>query len=269
MTNSMDNIQLIINNYLRKDSALIIHAGHFLLLYDKKSDTIIPGIYPYMQKAGFTEQLCKEMGLFPILTWEIAVKLLNKFNIPDKRLLIIVNDWQYLKHLKDRRYEFYNQYPSLPPEYNILMQDELLQNSILLTPPPNVNTGIYYSEIYLRNKFQWSIKKMGKTINFENTSFDLKKTGVFCGRPNCAAEVAQLIFEVASAYVHLPVCFVNFYPLSCKNFVEEGTALGLNLFNLRNINILNIGIPNFGINSIKDISGKMICSKFGEMKELV
>ena len=261
MTEAITKIYKIINKFKKKDSALIIHAGHFLLLYDKQSDKIVPGIYSNMKKANYSEQLCEEMGLFPILTWEIAVKILNKFHVTNKRLLVIVNDWQYLKHLKNRRYEFYNLFPKLPDEYSKLLKNAGLKDSVILAPPDKANTGKYYSEIYLRNKFQWSIKKIGKKINLRKPSFKLEETGTFCGRPNCTAEVAQLVADAASAYDHSDVSFVNFYPLTCKNFVEEGTKLAYKLFGLKKLNVLNIGVPNIGIKTVKDVADKMICSQ--------
>jgi len=258
MNEALIKIYSTINDFVKKDSALIIQAGHFLLLYDKHNDKIIPGIYSYMKKAGFSEQLCEELGLFPILTWEIAVNLLDKFSVTNKKLLVAVNDWQYLKHLKNRRYEFYNLYPNLPEEYNIMMEKVGLTDSIILSPPAKTKTGKYYSEIYLRNKFQWSIKKIGKTVNLRKPSLKLEATGAFCGRPNCTAEVAQLVADAALSYDHSDVCFVNFYPLTCKYFFEEGTKLACKLFGLKRIKVLNIGVPNIGIKTLKDVADQMV-----------
>jgi hypothetical protein len=258
MNKALTKIYSIINDSVKKDSALIIQAGHFLLLYDKHNDKIIPGIYSHMKKANFDEQLCEEYGLFPLLTWEIAIKLLGEFQVTNKRLLVLVNDWQYLKHLKNRRHEFYNHYSKLPDEYNIMMEKAGLTDSIILRPPAKTKTGKYYSEIYLRNKFQWSIKKMGKTVNLRKPSLKLEATGAFCGRPNCTAEVAQLISDAALAYDNSDICFVNFYPLMCKNFVEEGTKLAFKLFGLKKLNVLNIGVPNIGIKTINDVADQMV-----------
>lgn len=260
MTDSIQKLESIINNLVKKDSALIIHAGHFLLLYDKVHDKIIPGIYPYMKQAGFEEQLCEEMGLFPLLTWELAVKLLARIEARKKNLLIIVNDWQYLKEFKERRYEFYKDCPALPREFSKILEDEGLAESLLLTPARNVRTGVYFSEKHMRKKFQRTVKKIGKEINLTEMNCDLEKTGVFCGNPNCAAEIAQVIGEVAGANNAHAHVFVNFYPLSCRAFVEEGSRVATDIFQLKHTIILNIGVSNLGIKTIDDVVKGMVLS---------
>lgn len=261
MSVELKRVQQVVDDFLDGDEILVIHAGHFLLLYDKIHDSIIPGIESYMKHAGFDEKLCEEMGKFPVLTWELGVKLLRTSVAPKKNLLIIVNDWQYLQHLKNRRYEFYNHSSKLVDKFRIILENEKLSDRILLKPPAKAGTGLYFSEKYLRKKFQRSVKKLGKHVNFDEYMCEyLEKTGVFCARPNCAAEIAQLVADVAHSY-EKKISFVNLYPLTCRHFVEEGTRIALELFGLENIRVLNIGIPNSSIKSIEDISNQMYCSK--------
>jgi len=57
-----------------------------------------------------------ELGHFPELSWRLAVDCVSGSDTSDVYMLVLVNDWQYVRD-PEARAQFYRQSLSLPDEY--------------------------------------------------------------------------------------------------------------------------------------------------------
>ncbi len=245
-------LQKIVSDFVPEDGHMVIQAGHFLLVSSADRPEAVPGVCQVMQEAGFPNDLCREAGLFPIATLRLGLRLIQTIPACSRALLLLVNDWQFLKGAPEKRERFYANNRQLISAY----QEEFCRfgvaESVILPPPSRDRTGVYFSEVDLRNRF----KKSARNVRCEMSEAERKEvenqTGLFCGRPNCTGEVAELMKAVAGT-AEGPVYFINIYPQSCQAHVNLGTGIAYRIFGLEELHVLNIGLPNMGLSSEEDI----------------
>ena len=248
--------------------SVAVQAGHFLLYYDRTEDQLLPCVASELIGPR-QEPIKKTAGLFPILTWELGVQLLNSISAKDKFIMVLVNDWQYVP--KDvPRSRFYEQNPNIPTAFQSCL-DTHGDDIKLLTPTQKRSvkqTGELFSEHGLRKQYTKHVKQLIEKrelpanaelqANGEHLSCSLvdtlgRKQEVYCtGKSeNCTHEVAELIFTVDA----LAQCdaFINLYPLVCKEYVETGTELSFELFKAPLEVVLNVGMSATGVTNIEDI----------------
>lgn len=242
--------------------SVAIQAGHFLLYYDRTEDQLLPCVASELIGPRH-EPIRKAAGFFPILTWELGVRLLNAIPAKSKFIMALVNDWQYVP--KDvPRARFYEQTPHIPTTFQNCL-DERGNGIKLLMPAQKRNgnkTGQLFSEHGLRKQYARHVKQLIEKSelprnaelqgNSENLTCNLvdtlgRKQEIYCtGKSeNCTHEVAELIFSVNA----LTECdaFINLYPLVCKEYVETGTELSFELFKTPMTVVLNIGMAATGV----------------------
>ena len=248
--------------------SVVVQAGHFLLYYDRTEDQLLPCVASELVGPR-QEPIRKAAGLFPILTWELGVELLNAVSAKDKFIMVLVNDWQYVP--KDvPRARFFEQNPNIPAAFQSCLDTH--GNDIkLLTPTQKRSlkqTEKLFSEHGLRKQYAKHVKDLIKRrelpanvelqANGEHLNCSLvdalgRKQEIYCtGKSeNCTHEVAELIFSVNA----LAGCdaFINLYPLVCKEYVEAGTELSFELFKTPMKAVLNIGMTATGVLSEKDL----------------
>ncbi len=248
--------------------SVAVQAGHFLLYYDRTEDQLLPCVASELSGPR-QDPIRKAVGLFPMLTWELGVQLLNAVSAKNKFIMVLVNDWQYVP--KDvPRARFYEQNPNIPVAYQSCL-DERGEEIKLLTPTRTRDAqkaGELFGEHALRKQYAKHVKELIKRrelpanaelqANGEHLSCSLvdtlgRKQEIYCtGKTeNCTHEVAELIFSVDA----LAGCdaFINLYPLVCKEYVETGTELAFDFFKVPVGTVLNVGMSATGVTNTEDL----------------
>ena len=249
-------------------ASVTVQAGHFLVYYDRTEDQLLPCIGSELLGPRH-DVIRKEVGHFPLLTWEIGISLLAALPVTQKHIMVLVNDWQYLPDGIDR-VRFYESHNRIPTSYANVLERE--GGSIKLLTPPRLGkallVGDFFSEQSLRNQYAKHVKQLiaqdelpsnvelntnGGTLSCSLVDVVGKKQEIYCtGKgQNCTHEVAELLF-VAESLTNCEV-FINLFPLVCKQYVEAGTELSLDLFKTPIRTVINIGMPATGVSSMEQL----------------
>lgn len=248
--------------------SVVFQAGHFLLVYDEATRTILPCIHGH-PSTETRPMLFESYGHFPLLTWKLALRLLSDLKVPSKNIMIVVNDWQYLPEGTER-FDFYRrQAGRLPAEF----AEELQAGapSVSLLEPEikgSVSTAPFYGEMNLRNRYTRRVRDLVSSRRLPASAIiHESESGVSCKLPDlsgahqeiycsgktgdCTAEIAEMLRE-ANARTGA-TCFVNLYPLVCRSFVELGTSRAEELFQVPLRSVLNLGFPSSGVTDEGDL----------------
>lgn len=238
-----EGLRTIVSDFVRGRDVCVMQFGHFMLLRTPQTGYILPGIASEMLENGFSDELSKSIGMFPLLSWSLGLRLMERLPVKMAYALLLVNDWQQLKGVTEQRENFYSRQKEIPLSFASLCSELNFPIPPILFPPSRDTTGCYFSEVELRNRFKKNVENGQYLAAYDDVESAIAQTGVYCGRPNCTAEVAQLIADAANAGNDgETVAFVNIYPLSCRDFVRKGTCLAFKLFDLPNVVVLNIGL---------------------------
>ncbi len=126
-----------------------MQAGHFLLYYDEVSGGILPCLSEYLVDPRHSE-IRRGYTQFPILTWCLGLRLLASLSAHDRRIMVVVNDWQYLSKAGNRA-DFYAKHARLPESYS----EELARyaDTITLFEPERTKTGTSTAPFFRRDEF--------------------------------------------------------------------------------------------------------------------
>ena len=254
----------------RADNApsVVLQAGHFLLYYDNTEDQILPCVASEL--TGPRQQLIRDtLGYFPSLTWEVGLRILDALPAQHKRVLVLVNDWQYLPRGIHRR-RFYQDHPRLPASYRTTLASTAYQPQLLIPSRPRkaLHTGEFFSEQTLRNQYGKHFRRMiaaktlpantnitsnGRTLTCSLLDAIGSQQEVYCAGKgqNCSHEVAELL----SMVTRLSECsvFVNLFPLVCREYVESGTEIAFDLFRTPLRTVFNIGMAAASIRTVSEL----------------
>ena len=265
-----ESLQQLVHQAARGADTVVMQAGHFLLYYDQKTGGIIPCIPEALddpRHAGIRADYAQ----FPIITWRLGLRLLDSIAVPTKRIMVVVNDWQYLGKSSNRA-EFYAQYKHLPDSY----QQELLDHSkdiSLFQPEPlksGESTRPFFGEMNLRNRYRGHVSKLIKAGKLPANAVQHTNNGIVtCSFPDlagvqrevycsgkmsdCAGEVAEMIHTADQDGG--ATCFISLYPLVCREFVELGTQLAVDLLGSACKSVLNIGLQSTAIHDCDQMLG--------------
>ncbi|MBI2240125.1 MAG: hypothetical protein HYU59_04890 [Magnetospirillum gryphiswaldense] len=248
--------------------SVVMQCGHFLLYYDIVENRLLPGISSELTGSRH-QRLRDELGHFPELTWKMGVDLLAAIDVPDRNVMIAVNDWQYVPDGIDRS-PFYVENTVLPQYYQDALDQAGAQIKVL-SPERRGGSGPespYFSEQTLRNQYVRHIKDMIRKGMLPPDAELSEKEGlsvcnltdilgedreIYCStkNANCATEVTEMIDQ---AY-RLANCdlFINIFPSVCQQFVEVGSEIPYRLFNSPVSRIINIAMPARRVSSFDDL----------------
>jgi hypothetical protein len=261
---TQDDLWGILKTHAGNAQRVAMQAGHFLLYYDSESSRLLPCLQEALT-APHLQEIRKSFSAFPLFTWRLGIELLSKLPAKQKHLMIVVNDWQYVPKNIDRAV-FYENNKELPVSY----QNELnpYSSEIQLFQPKQIKTGStrpFFSEMNQRNQFRRRIEKLLRKDMLPALATVIQSPeGVVCSipaeathinrefyctgkSPDCAAQIAQMLSQAQEATKY--DCFINFYPSVCRTYVENGTKLASDLFNL-SATVINVGMPSSGVESI-------------------
>jgi len=250
-------------------SPVVFQAGHFLLVHDPSTGSVSPCILgdPFSTSDS---ALLDNYGKFPLLTWKLALRLLDNLATGSKHLMIVVNDWQYLPEGVDRSGFYLRQSGELPESYRSLLA-EASPGVSLLEPRPvktGVSTAPFYGEMNLRNRYKRRVSKQVSSGDLPpNAIVEQTATGISCSLPgsygvreeiycsgktgDCTAEIAEMLREANERTG--AVYFVNLYPIVCRDFVEQGTERSVELFKVPMRSVLNLGFPSSAVDGERDL----------------
>ena len=257
-----ESLQRLVHRAARDADTVVMQAGHFLLYYDQETGNILPCIPEALddpRHAGIRADYAQ----FPIITWSLGLRLLASLSASTKRIMAVVNDWQYLPKSANRA-DFYALHSRLPKSY----EEELRRYSstITLFEPKRSKSGVatapFFGEMNLRNRYQRHVSKLiaaeklprGAVLQTQNNT-------VFCSLPDlagvqkevycsgktgdCAGEIAEMIHEASSRAG--ATFLINLYPLVCREFVEFGSQLAVDLLGSTCKTVLNLGFQSTSV----------------------
>ena len=257
-----ESLRELVQKAAQEAEIVVMQAGHFLLYHDPGSGKILPCVDEALIEPRHAE-IKKDYAQFPILTWQLGLRLLAPLSAPVKQVMIVVNDWQYLSKTCNRA-DFYSGNKQLPKSY----AEELdrYSKTIALFEPKKIKTGTstapFFGEMNLRNRYQKHVRKLIAANKLPpGAVLQAKDNDVYCSLPDlagiqrevycsgktgdCAGEIAEMIHE-ASARARA-TCFINLYPLVCREFVELGSQLAVDLLGSTCKTVLNIGFQSTAV----------------------
>jgi len=254
----------IITEALRQSRTVAVQSGHFRLYDLPSGDKAGACIASEMQDEAL-EQLKEEHAYFPHLTWDLACRVLVDVPQKERYLLVLVNDWQYVRRIQARA-AFFDDHLQLPKSYAIPPPGVRL-----LTPTGPSDFGVerpYFSERSLRNSFHRRLKKMVASgelppgieleMNSSGAACSLvdaagERKEIYCSSKSadCAGEVAELI-DRTHELVEWDT-FINFFPIVCKQFVELGTEAANGIFATPMRQVINVALPATRVRTEQDL----------------
>lgn len=264
---SMEDLLSAIARHADGAESVAVQAGHFLVYYDHTEDQLLPCVREEL-KSPRHAVITNSVGVFPFLTWQLGLDILRSTSARRKSILTVVNDWQYLPDHVDRA-RFYARHDKLFPSY----ADALAKQADvgLLTQRElgfKVKTGIWFSEVSLRNQYKRQVSKMlkagslpasaqfsenGDTVSCSLVDAVGRHQEIYCTgkRPTCTQEIAELVRQVCvQGQFSL---LINLYPLVCKQYVQAGTELCADLIGPGSCRVLNIGMLSSNVTRTPDI----------------
>lgn len=233
---------------------LVIMCGHFMLFYDQRRGELTPGIYEDIEDAALSSKVKERVGIFPSYTWDIGIRLGEQFTLTCQKpakLLLLVNDWQYVPdqgEAGDHRSKYYQSLTALPPTFakRLAASDVLSVSDVMQSR----RHPLAFPETWLRYRFQNAAKRLVKQGKLQKR-YLLDKPGqsevsytsesgtslplISCGITGCAGEITEMISEVRLAGGrHL----VIFAPAECHAPIQAGVEIALSVYDLRGMNVM-------------------------------
>jgi hypothetical protein len=258
-------MQSLVHSAAGPAGCLVFQAGHFLLIHDEETGALLPCIEG-QEAGGKAEAIISHYGCFPVLTFELALRLIRGLPATQAHLMVVVNDWQYVPGHCNREDFYTNWHGRLPEAYREALEVDPIGNAVqLLEPEPlreGISTAPFFGEMNLRNRYQRRISKLVATGKLPSTALVEKteKTTI-CKMPDpsgamqeiycsgktgdCSGEIAEMLRE-GRVRTGASV-FINLYPAVCRDFVESGTWRAKELFGVDFATVINLGFPSSGI----------------------
>ncbi|HEY0699511.1 MAG TPA: LPD16 domain-containing protein [Micromonospora sp.] len=252
---------------------LVVMGGHFMLFEDEDSGRLVPGVMEEQSSDVMRRRIAGRVGIFPQYTWDLSVDLLTRYRdrCDDLRLLLLINDWQYVptggRPASELRAEFYEAFDELPAGYRQAMKDAGLTDDNIL---PSRKHALSFPETWLKYRFQKAADKFVKQGRLEKKVLDSGennsevsflddegnyRTLISCGVTGCAGEVTEMIAEVYKAGYRTMVVFA---PGECLAPVRAGVDVALSLYGLTDMFVLITDPGGSGEMSTDEIYANMV-----------
>ena len=215
-------IEEVLSNIDVNTKNVLIQAGHFSILFNKKRD-FVPAIQEEIQDIDLKNFVSESnyMNDFPLTTFKNGLSLATaiKHRNINLKFAFIVNDWQWINKglysFQTERHTFYKK-KQLPQIYETLLKERSFSENDILKTNHYVEGNIYFSE----HKLQKAEKKA--KLNF-------------CS-PNCCSEEYLPFLKMSIVEEDT---LISFIPMSCKVPVLYATIDYIKSRN-QSINMLHI-----------------------------
>ncbi|CCH31815.1 LPD16 domain-containing protein [Actinosynnema sp. NPDC047251] len=259
----------------RVSDDLVIMGGHYMLFADEDSDALVPGIIEEQASETMRTRIERRVGIFPGYTWDLAVELAEKHagQFADTRLLLLVNDWQYVptrgRSASELRAEHFAGMDALPARFReTLARSSVLSEANVLASRKH---PLVFPETWLKYRFQKSADKLVKQGRLEKRLLETGRAGdaevsfldadgnyrtlISCGVTGCAGEITEMISEVHRAGHRTLLIFA---PGECFAPVRTGVEIALELYGLTGMHVLVADPGGSGEMSVAEIYGKTV-----------
>lgn len=252
---------------------LVIMGGHFMLFEDEDTGRLVTGLIEEQQSEIMRQRIAGRVGIFPSHTWEMSVDMLKQYApvYSDVRLLLLINDWQYVptkgRPASELRAEYYETFDRLPASYEQTLTDAGFSVDRML---PSRKHSFAFPETWLKYRFQKSANKFVKQGRLERRYLEsgendtevafLDESGNYrtlmsCGITGCAGEITEMIAEVYKAGYR---AIVIFSPGECLSPVQTGVDIALTLWNLPGMLVLIADPGGSGEMTTEEIYSKLV-----------
>lgn len=253
---------------------LVVMGGHFMLFAEDETDVLVPGIIEEQKSSVMRTRIERRVGIFPGYTWDLAIDLGEKLSgqFSDIRLLLLINDWQYVsaqgKSASELRAEYFAGLDRLPARY----QETLGRSSVFSVANmlPSRKHPLVFPETWLKYRFQKSAEKLVKQGKLEKRVLDAStndaevsffdtdgnyRTLISCGVTGCAGEITEMISEVYRIGHRTMIIFA---PGECLAPVQSGVEIALSLYNLTGTHVVVADPGGSGEMSVDEIYRKAV-----------
>ncbi|MFB4290281.1 LPD16 domain-containing protein [Nonomuraea sp. ATR24] len=258
---------------------LVVMGGHFMLFEDAASGRLVPGVIEEQADETMRRRIAGRVGIFPGYTWQLSAGLLRDYAAAgvDTRLLLLVNDWQYVpsagRPASELRAEFFAGFAELPGSYEKILREAGLSAEDVL---PSRKHPLAFPETWLKYRFQKAADRLVKQGRLEKRYLDSGngdsevafldadgnyRTLISCGITGCAGEITEMVSEVYRAGYRAILIFA---PGECLMPVQTGVDIALNLYELPGMRVVIADPGGSGEMSAEEIYGKLVTvSTFG------
>jgi hypothetical protein len=254
----------------------IVCAGHFILMYDKERERLIPAIFENSQEEYY-KNAQSAIGIFPQYTWKLGCIIIKQIERRGKlgKLALLVNDWQLVPVDKERkqsqpnkyREAFYKDFKELPPIYKreFELHHLALENNIYRTKQDN----FYLREVGLKDRFLRKIKNIllrEDNVPVGMCTLNINECGnIVLNRENkpsheltvnsnakCAGGVSQMMIDISNRLKkdYDRINFINLMPKSCTEPVNVASEFAIEVLKKEAtqtaIDIVNIYFESYG-----------------------
>ncbi|QYC42694.1 hypothetical protein Nocox_25465 [Nonomuraea coxensis DSM 45129] len=252
---------------------LVVMGGHFMLFEDPSSGRLTPGVIEEQPDETMRGRIAGRVGIFPGYTWRMSIGLLGEYAAAgaDVRLLLLINDWQYVptggRPASELRAEFFAGLSALPPSYEEALREAgLSQESVL----PSRKHPLAFPETWLKYRFQKAADRLVKEGRLEKRYLDSGprdtevafldgdgnyRTLISCGVTGCAGEITEMVSEVYRAGHRNLLIFA---PGECLMPVETGVDIALSLYDLPGMRVVIADPGGSGEMSAEEIYGNLV-----------
>ncbi|MBP2707932.1 hypothetical protein JOL79_29545 [Microbispora sp. RL4-1S] len=252
---------------------LVVMGGHFMLFEEESSGRLVPGVIEEQRDEVMRRRIEGRVGVFPGYTWDLSIDLARSYTAAgvDARLLLLINDWQYVpsagRSASELRAEFFAGLTALPPSYEEALRAAGLPTDVVL---PSRKHPLAFPETWLKYRFQKAADRFVKQGLLERRYLDGARhdtevafldgdgnyrTLISCGVTGCAGEITEMISEVHRAG-HRSILI--FAPGECLQPVRTGVDIALNLYELSGMRIVIADPGGSGEMSADEIYGKLV-----------
>lgn len=283
----------IIDRFDIKRSKIAIVGGHYILLYEKKSDSLKPAIYQEFEEWGnmtFAKNISQN---FPVKSFELAVKLFLHFRRKqiESKCVMLVNDDSLLRKefrtqdhyelIKDRgkelRKRYFSSESNLPKSYKKILNTFNLSFKEFFAKFENTHFSedsflpretIFVSERRLCKNFKKTVKaatssdklfkilkiEQAETDNINELTVETNKVDRVCLIKEGVCNCGGKTFQFYFELIKKGYNTIIFFiPDECQSQVKEGTDL---ICNSRELLKESFNIIN--ITNIENRSDKLI-----------
>ena len=262
----------LVSEHAAEAECVVIQAGHFLVYYNSSNDTLFPCIMGEGDSVSQEQAVIATLGQFPILSWELGLRLLDDCTTPRKWVCVVVNDWQYT--YAARRERFFSKWKRLPSSFQDML--DMRGGAVQLLSPvakrQGLSTAPFFSETTLRNQYTRRVQSMVAKnqlpgdIRMQVADKHVKRLWaeiagreheVYCAgqTASCAAEIAELICQIwmlTSAAGNACDLFINLFPSVCRDYIALGTELSREVLNAGVKKVINVGLPSGNVRNVEE-----------------
>jgi hypothetical protein len=277
LVDSEQELRKLLADELQRDThggEIVVMAGHYMLFMDETRDQLVAGVLEEQTSEAVRDRLAKRVGIFPGYSWDLGADIAEDLlaNEEQVRLLLLINDWQYVpagaRSAGELRASYFDGFTELPQRYT-----QRLAASPSLTPAhvlPSRRHPLAFPETWLKYRFQKAAEKFVKTGHLEKRVLDDQpnqsevsfldadgnyRTLISCGVTGCAGEITEMISEI---YIAGHRTVLIFAPGECLAPVQSGVDVALALYGLRDMHVIVADLGGSGEMSSAEIFSNMI-----------